>query len=88
MSETHHGSFTFADFRLQNGEVLPEVTIAYCTRGRLASDGRNAVLVTHGYTSGHRMIESGAVSSTNVVPMSRPGPHRSTNSPRVPKSVT
>ena len=30
MSETHHGNFTFADFRLQNGEVLPEVTIAYC----------------------------------------------------------
>jgi homoserine O-acetyltransferase len=63
MSETQHGSFTFADFRLQNGEVLPEVTIAYCTRGRLAPEGRNAVLVTHGYTSGHRMIESGARSS-------------------------
>jgi homoserine O-acetyltransferase len=63
MSETQHGSFTFADFRLQNGEVLPEVTIAYCTRGRLAPDGRNAVLVTHGYTSGHCMIESGAGSS-------------------------
>jgi homoserine O-acetyltransferase len=63
MSETQHGSFTFADFRLQNGEVLPEVTIAYCTRGRLAPDGRNAVLVTHGYTSGHSMIESGAGSS-------------------------
>ena len=63
MSETHHGSFTFADFRLQNGEVLPEVTIAYATRGRLAADGRNAVLVTHGYTSGQRMIESGAGSS-------------------------
>jgi homoserine O-acetyltransferase/O-succinyltransferase len=43
--------------------VLPEVTIAYCTRGRLAPDGRNAVLVTHGYTSGHRMIEAGAGSS-------------------------
>ena len=42
---------------------MPEVTIAYCTRGRLAADGRNAVLVTHGYTSGHRMIESGAGSS-------------------------
>ena len=27
--------------------------------GTLAPDGRNAVLVTHGYTSGHRMIESG-----------------------------
>jgi homoserine O-acetyltransferase len=63
MSETHHGSFSFADFRLQNGEVLPEVTIAYATRGRLAADGRNAVLVTHGYTSGQRMIESGAGSS-------------------------
>jgi homoserine O-acetyltransferase len=63
MSETHHASFTFADFRLQSGDVLPEVTIAYCTRGHLASDGRNAVLVTHGYTSGHRMIEAGAGSS-------------------------
>ena len=63
MSETHATSFTFADFRLQNGEVLPEVTIAYCTRGRLAPDGRNAVLVTHGYTSGHQMIASGAGSS-------------------------
>jgi len=63
MSETRHASFTFADFRLQSGDVLPEVTIAYCTRGQLTPDGRNAVLVTHGYTSGHRMIESGAGSS-------------------------
>src|SRR5947209_5980642 len=63
MSDTRHGSFTFADFRLQNGDVLPEVTIAYATRGRLAQDGRNAVLVTHGYTSGQRMIEPGAGSS-------------------------
>ena len=61
MSETQHGSFTFADFRLQSGEVMPEVTIAYCTRGRLAPDGRNAVLVTHGYTSGHRMINPAPV---------------------------
>jgi homoserine O-acetyltransferase/O-succinyltransferase len=63
MSETLHGSFTFTDFRLQNGEVMPEVTIAYCTRGQLAPGGRNAVLVTHGYTSGQRMIEAGAGSS-------------------------
>ena len=63
MSDTQHGSFTFSDLRLQSGEVLPQVSIAYCTRGRLAADGRNAVLVTHGYTSGHRMIESGAGSS-------------------------
>jgi len=63
MSDTRHSSFTFANFTLTNGEVMPEVTIAYCTRGRLAPDGRNAVLVTHGYTSGQRMIESGAGSS-------------------------
>jgi homoserine O-acetyltransferase len=58
-----HASFTFADFRLQSGEVLPEVTIAYATRGRLGPDGRNAILVTHGYTSGPRMIEPGVASS-------------------------
>jgi homoserine O-acetyltransferase len=63
VSETVHGTFTFSDFRLQNGDVLPEVTIAYATRGSLAADGRNAVLVTHGYTSGQRMIEAGAGSS-------------------------
>lgn len=58
-----HASYTFTDFGLQSGEVLPEVTIAYVTRGRLEPDGRNAVLVTHGYTSGPRMIEPGAGSS-------------------------
>jgi homoserine O-acetyltransferase len=63
VTETVHGRFTFTDFRLQNGDVLPQVTIAYATRGRLAPDGRNAVLVTHGYTSGQRMIESDAGSS-------------------------
>ena len=63
MTDTVHAKYTFADFRLQNGEALPDVSIAYCTRGRLADDGCNAVLVTHGYTSGHRMIEAGAGSS-------------------------
>ena len=63
MTDTVHGRFTFADFRLQSGAILPEVTIAYVTRGQRAPDGRNAVLVTHGYTSGPRMIESGAGSS-------------------------
>lgn len=61
--DSTHDSFTFTDFTLQSGEVLPEVTIAYVTRGRLAADGANAVLVTHGYTSGPRMIDPGAGSS-------------------------
>lgn len=63
MDDVTRDRFTFSDFRLQSGEVLPEVTIAYCTRGRLAPDGHNAVLVTHGYTSGHQMIEPAGTSS-------------------------
>jgi len=45
--------FTFADLPLAAGGHLPEVTLAYETYGRLAADGRNAVLVTHGFTSSH-----------------------------------
>jgi homoserine O-acetyltransferase/O-succinyltransferase len=45
--------FAIRDFRLQNGEVMPEVEIAYETYGTLAADGRNAILITHGYTSSH-----------------------------------
>jgi homoserine O-acetyltransferase len=58
-----HDSFSFNDFGLVSGEVLPEVTLAYVTRGKLAPDGRNAILVTHGYTSGPRMIEPNIASS-------------------------
>ena len=46
-------SFALRDFRLQNGAVMPQANIAYETYGRLATDGRNAVLITHGYTSTH-----------------------------------
>jgi len=45
--------FVIPEFRLQNGAVMPEAEIAYETYGRLAADGRNAVLITHGYTSSH-----------------------------------
>jgi homoserine O-acetyltransferase len=57
MNEVTRASFTCHDFRTAGGEILPEVTLAYVTRGALAPDGRNAILVTHGYTSGHGMIE-------------------------------
>ena len=46
-------SFLISDFRLQNGTVMPQAKIAYETYGRLAADGKNAVLITHGYTSSH-----------------------------------
>jgi len=45
--------FTTADFKLQTGVVLPRVSLAYETYGTLAPDGRNAVLMTHGYTGSH-----------------------------------
>jgi homoserine O-acetyltransferase len=63
MTDITRDHFTFTDFRLQSGAILPDVTIAYVTRGKLAPDGRNAVLVTHGYTSGPSMIEPGTGSS-------------------------
>jgi homoserine O-acetyltransferase len=46
-------SFLISDFRLQNGTVMPQAKIAYETYGRLAADGKNAMLITHGYTSSH-----------------------------------
>lgn len=42
--------FTIKPFPLENGTVMPEAAIAYETYGKLAPDGRNAVLLTHGYT--------------------------------------
>jgi homoserine O-acetyltransferase len=63
MTDIVHATFTFRDFRLTSGDMLPEVALAYVTRGSLGPEGRNAILVTHGYTSGPRMIEPGIASS-------------------------
>jgi homoserine O-acetyltransferase/O-succinyltransferase len=49
--------FRTRDFRLQSGVVMPEVTIAYRTLGRLSPARDNAVLVSHGNTSGPQMID-------------------------------
>ena len=47
--------FRMKEFRLESGMVLPDAAIAYETYGTLAPDGRNAVLLTHGYTSSQHM---------------------------------
>jgi homoserine O-acetyltransferase len=47
--------FTTTNFKLESGTVLPQMTISYETYGKLAPDGRNAVLLTHGFTSSHHM---------------------------------
>jgi len=52
-------TFSIRDYRLQSGIVLPDVTIGYATLGTLAPDRSNAVLITHGNTSGPQMIDPG-----------------------------
>jgi homoserine O-acetyltransferase/O-succinyltransferase len=52
--------------QLENGCILPEVTIAYETYGQLASDGRNAILIAHGYTNHHHA--AGQATMTNPKP--------------------
>ena len=52
-------AFTTSDFRLRSGIVMPEVTIAYKTLGRLSPTRDNAVLITHGNTGGPQMIDPG-----------------------------
>ncbi|MGY4316945.1 hypothetical protein [Bradyrhizobium sp. JR3.5] len=52
-------NFTTSDFRLENGSVLGEVTVAYRTVGTLAPNRDNVVLITHGNTSGPQMIDPG-----------------------------
>jgi homoserine O-acetyltransferase len=52
--------FTTKSFTLESGQTLPELTLAYETYGRLAPDGRNAILVTHGFTSSHRAAGTAA----------------------------
>ena len=61
--------FTAQDFALESGRILPELRIAYETYGRLAPDRRNAVLLTHGYTSNHHMVGRGGstLADTDIV---------------------
>lgn len=44
---------TIRDFRLRDGAVMPEATLAYETYGTLNAAGDNAILMTHGFTSSH-----------------------------------
>jgi homoserine O-acetyltransferase/O-succinyltransferase len=48
-----HKSMNLGSLILENGQVLSDVSIAYDTYGQLAPDGRNAILIAHGYTSNH-----------------------------------
>jgi homoserine O-acetyltransferase len=45
------GTFALGDFALDGGAALPGAVLAYETYGGLAPDGRNGIVVGHGYTS-------------------------------------
>ncbi|MBS0537905.1 MAG: alpha/beta fold hydrolase [Proteobacteria bacterium] len=55
LDKVERKALTLKPFLLESGVVMPEIVIAYETYGKLASDGRNAVLLTHGYTSSQHM---------------------------------
>jgi homoserine O-acetyltransferase len=71
LTQVQQQQFTTRDFRLESGTVLPELTLAYETYGTLAADGRNAVLVTHGFTSSHHV--AGRYAPTDAKPGSWDG---------------
>jgi homoserine O-acetyltransferase len=64
-------TITLDDVRLESGHVMPTVTLAYETYGRLAPDGRNAILLTHGFTSSHHM--AGRYAAADAAPGSWDG---------------
>jgi homoserine O-acetyltransferase len=51
---------SIGDLALRHGGVLRDARLAYVTHGTLAHDGRNAVLLTHGYTSSHLFADGRA----------------------------
>jgi homoserine O-acetyltransferase/O-succinyltransferase len=57
--------FTLRDFALAEGGAMPEARIAYETYGKLAPHGRNAVLITHGFTSGHHAAGRNPANNNN-----------------------
>jgi homoserine O-acetyltransferase len=61
MTETKFADI--GDLGLVRGGVLRGARLAYATYGRLAPDGRNAVLLTHGYTSSHLFADGGEAAS-------------------------
>jgi homoserine O-acetyltransferase/O-succinyltransferase len=64
---------SFRGLHLQSGEVMPEVTLAYRSWGTLAPDGRNAVLIQHGYTNGPGLVDTPTFGANSWVNLVGPG---------------
>lgn len=61
------------DLPLRSGGVLKGAELAYVTYGRLAPDGRNGVLLTHGYTSSHLFADGAGGSEGDWSALVGPG---------------
>lgn len=69
-----HRTSSIGAFALASGQVLSNVDVGYVTHGTLAADGSNAVLVTHGYTSGPSMLSQGHLTAEGSwAPLLGPG---------------
>jgi homoserine O-acetyltransferase len=64
---------SIGDLALHHGGVLRDARLAYVTYGKLAPDGRNAVLLTHGYTSSHRFADGAGAAEGSWAPLVGPG---------------
>jgi homoserine O-acetyltransferase/O-succinyltransferase len=64
---------SIGDLELRLGGRLRGVELAYVTYGRLAPDGRNAILLTHGYTSSHLFADPDVVAEGSWAGLVGPG---------------
>jgi homoserine O-acetyltransferase len=64
---------SIGDLALRHGGFVRDATLAYVTHGALAPGGRNAVLLTHGYTSSHLFADGGAAAEGSWSPLVGPG---------------
>lgn len=71
MSQTKFAAI--GDLPLANGGVLRDAKLAYVTYGTLAPDGRNAILLTHGYTSSHLFADGGEAAEGSWAALVGPG---------------
>ena len=71
MNDTTIGNI--GDLPLTLGGTLRDAKLAYTTRGRLAADGRNVVLLTHGYTSSHLYFAGAASAEGSWATLVGPG---------------
>src|SRR5271169_2838063 len=61
------------DLALRLGGALPDVNLAYVTYGKLSPGARNAILLTHGYTSSHLFAEGTGASEGSWSTLVGPG---------------